>query len=185
MGCQAGGRFVLALGRASERPHDSIRVEAGVRMEMITQSEREQIQGRLDSLKANRSVISTRIAEARALGDLKENGDYHAAREQQGMEEAEIRRLEQRLQTAQVVDDSQRNSDVVFLGSLVTLKDLASNRKDKVKLVGEVANATPEDYDEVTVTSPMGEALLKARKGETIRVNTPRGVKRFEIVEIG
>jgi transcription elongation factor GreA len=154
-------------------------------MEMITQSERGQIQARLEALKANRSVISTRIAEARALGDLKENGDYHAAREQQGMEEAEIRRLEQRLHSAQVVDDSQKNNDVVFLGSLVTLKDSASGRKDKVKLVGEAATNPSEEYDEVTVTSPMGEALLKARKGELIRVNTPRGVKRFEILEIG
>ena len=118
---------------------------------MITQSEKDQIQGRLDALKANRPVISTRIAEARALGDLKENGDYHAAREQQGLEEAEIRRLEHRLQTAQVVDESQKNSYVVFLGSLVTLKDMASNRKDKVKLVGEVCQTPPEDYDEVPV----------------------------------
>jgi transcription elongation factor GreA len=153
-------------------------------MEMITQAERTQIETRLNHLKANRAVISTRIAEARALGDLKENGDYHAAREQQGLEEAEIRRLEQRLSSAQTVDESARNSDVVFLGSMVTLKDIGSGRKDKVKLVGEVSGGGSDDFDEVTVTSPMGEALLKARVGETIRVNTPRGVKRFEIVEI-
>ena len=153
-------------------------------MEMITQSERGQIEARLNQLKANRAVISNRIAEARALGDLKENGYYHAAREQQGLEEAEIRRLEQRLSTAQVVDESAKNSDVVFLGSMVTLKDVGSGRKDKVKLVGE-AGGGGDDFDEVTVTSPMGEALLKARIGETIRVNTPRGVKRYEIVEIG
>jgi transcription elongation factor GreA len=153
-------------------------------MEMVTKSEREKIEARIAALKANRPVLSLRIAEARALGDLRENGDYHAAREQQGIEEAEIRRLEERLARSQVVDEAARNSDVVFLGSLVKLKDVDKGRVDMVKLVGEVSGEAPEDYDEVTVTSPMGEALLKARVGETIRVNAPRGVKRFEVMEI-
>lgn len=153
-------------------------------MEMLTKTERDKVESRLQQLKANRPVISLRIAEARALGDLKENGDYHAAREQQGMEEAEIRRLEQRLATAQVVDENAPKSDVVFLGSMVKIKDVEKGRVDTVKLVGEMSGETPEDYDEVTVNSPMGEALLKARVGEVIRVNTPRGVKRFEITQL-
>ena len=154
-------------------------------MEMLTQSEKSKIESRLAALKANRPVISLRIAEARALGDLKENGDYHAAREQQGMEEAEIRRLEQRIANAHVVEDGAgKGGDVVLLGSSVRIKDVDKGRIDTVKLVGEMSNDPPEDYDEVTVTSPMGEALMKARKGETIRVNAPKGVKRFEIVEI-
>ena len=66
-------------------------------MELLSKSEKTQLEQRLADLVANRAVISKRIAEARELGDLKENGDYHAAREQQGIEEAEIRRLEQRL----------------------------------------------------------------------------------------
>jgi transcription elongation factor GreA len=153
-------------------------------MEMLTQSEREKLESRLAALKSNRPVISQRIAEARALGDLKENGDYHAAREQQGMEEAEIRRLEERISRAQIVDDNAPRGDVVFLGSMVKIKDVDKSRVDTVKLVGEMSGDTPDDYDEVTLSSPMGEALMKARVGETIRVNTPRGVKRFEIVEI-
>ena len=154
-------------------------------MEMLTHSEREKVQARLNQLKANRPVISLRIAEARALGDLKENGDYHAAREQQGLEEAEIRRLEQRLASAHIVEDGAgKGGDIVQLGSTVKIKDVEKGRVDTVKLVGEMSQDPPEDYDEVTVTSPMGEALMKARKGETIRVNAPRGVKRFEIVEI-
>jgi transcription elongation factor GreA len=72
-------------------------------MDMMTPEERQQIEIRLHGLIANRSQISERIAEARALGDLKENAEYHAAREQQGMEEAEIRRLEDRLAKAHVV----------------------------------------------------------------------------------
>jgi transcription elongation factor GreA len=154
-------------------------------MEMMTRSEREKVEARLTALKANRPVISLRIAEARALGDLKENGDYHAAREQQGLEEAEIRRLETRLASAHVVEDGAgKGGDIVVLGSMVKIKEVEKTRVDTVKLVGEMSDDPPEDYDEVTVTSPMGEALLKARIGETIRVNAPRGVKRFEIVEI-
>ena len=155
-------------------------------MEMMTRSEKEKVEARLSALKSNRPVLSTRIAEARAHGDLSENGEYHAAREQQGLEEAEIRRLEGRLSTAHVVeDDAGKGSDIVHLGAMVKIKDVDKGRVDTVKLVGEASGDSPEDYDEVTVTSPMGEALLKARKGETVRVNTPRGVKRFEIVEIG
>ena len=154
-------------------------------MEMMTRTERDKVEARLTALKANRPVISLRIAEARALGDLKENGDYHAAREQQGLEEAEIRRLETRLASAHIVEDGAgKGGDIVVLGSMVKIKEVEKNRVDTVKLVGEMSDDPPEDYDEVTVTSPMGEALLKARIGETIRVNAPRGVKRFEIVEI-
>lgn len=154
-------------------------------MDMLTRTEREKVEARLNSLRANRPVISQRIAEARALGDLKENGDYHAAREQQGLEEAEIRRLEERLARAHIVEDGAgRGGDVVVLGSTVKLRNVDSGSEEMVKLVGEMSDDPPEDYDEVTVTSPMGEALMKSRIGETIRVNAPRGVKRYEIVEI-
>ncbi len=153
-------------------------------MELITQAEKGKLASRLNGLKANRKVLSTRIAEARAHGDLSENGEYHAAREQQGLEEAEIRRLEERLQSAQIVSEDAVGTGVVFLGSTVKIKEVEKGRVDTVKLVGEMSHEPPEDYDEVTTTSPMGEALMKARVGETVRVNTPRGVKRFEIVEI-
>lgn len=153
-------------------------------MEMITQSEKEMVEGRLKALKTNRKVLSTRIAEARAHGDLSENGEYHAAREQQGLEEAEIRRLEERLHSAQIVSEDAAGTGVVFLGSTVKIKDVEKGRVDTVKLVGEMSQEPPDAYDEVTSSSPMGEALMKSRVGETVRVNTPRGVKRFEIVEI-
>ncbi|HLO41387.1 MAG TPA: transcription elongation factor GreA [Phycisphaerales bacterium] len=153
-------------------------------MEFITKSEKETIETRLAALIANRPVIATRIAEARALGDLKENGDYHAAREQQGMEEAEIRRLQDRLSVVSVIDETKSSGDVVFLGSTVKMRQVDTEDEDMYRLVGEASATPPLDYTEVTATSPMGEALMKARKGEVIRVNTPRGVKRFEILEI-
>jgi len=153
-------------------------------MDLITKEEREQIQARITELKANRPVMSNRIAEARALGDLRENAEYHASKEQQGMEEAEIRRLEDRLAHAQVVSEEMQSSDVVFLGSKVKLRDLDDGEEDVYKLVGEASPKPSMAHFEVTTSSPMGEALMKARIGEEIRVDAPRGVKRFKVVEI-
>lgn len=154
-------------------------------MDVITPTERDAIKKRLDDLIANRTRLSERIAEARALGDLKENAEYHAAREQQGLEEAEIRRLEERLARAHVVDsEAMRDAEVVFVGSRVRLRELDSGDEDEYVLVGEASGNLDLDYVEVTVTSPMGEALMKARVGETVRVRAPRGVKEFEILEI-
>lgn len=155
-------------------------------MEFITKSEREGIEAKLKALIDNRPVISTRIAEARALGDLKENGDYHAAREQQGLEEAEIRRLQQRLASVTIIDESMTKAieGLVVVGTTVKMRDVDNNDEDLFRLVGEASDQPPLDYVEVTATSPMGQAMLKARVGDTVRVDAPRGVKRFEIVEI-
>lgn len=155
-------------------------------MEFVTQAERQTIENRLAGLVANRPVIAQRIAAARELGDLRENGDYHAAREQQGMEEAEIRRLTDRLANVSVVDEKLAKAveGVVMLGCTVKLKDVDRGDEDLFKLVGESSNDDTGDITEVTLNSPMGEALFKAQVGSTIRVNTPRGLKRFEVVEI-
>ena len=153
-------------------------------MDVITQSDKEKLQARLNELLANRSVISERIAEARALGDLKENAEYHAAREQQGLEEAEIRRIEQRLATAQVVSEDKQAEGVVFIGSTVQLREVGDDEIETYRLVGESSGDDDGEIIEVTTTSPMGEALMKARVGEIVRVRAPRGVKEFEIVAI-
>lgn len=153
-------------------------------MEFITEDEQVQLKKKLEGLHQNRPIIIERIAEARALGDLKENAEYHSAREQQGLEEAEIRRLEERLATAQVVDDSSGAEGVVFIGSMVKLKDQKTGDEDVYRLVGESTNEMSDDFIEVTTNSPMGEALMKARVGEVVRVKAPRGIKSFEIVEV-
>lgn len=155
-------------------------------MELMTRTEKEQVEGRLAILVANRPVLSQRIAEARALGDLRENGDYHAAREQQGMEEAEIRRLEQRLSEVSVIDEKMAKAvgGVVFIGSTVKVKEVDSGDIEVYKLVGESSGQDRADVTEVTVNSPMGEAMLKARVGDVVRVNARRGVMKFEILEV-
>ncbi len=153
-------------------------------MDYLTQAEKDKLQGRLDDLVANRPVLAERIAEARAQGDLKENADYHAAREDQGMEEAEIKRLEERLAKAIVASDDEIPDDMVFLGATVKLIDLEDDYEDLYKLVGETSDEFPDDYIEVTASSPMGESLMNARVGEEVRVDLPNGVKRFKILEI-
>ncbi|MCA9309789.1 MAG: transcription elongation factor GreA [Phycisphaerales bacterium] len=154
-------------------------------MDFITPEEKAQLEARLNQLKANRPVISERIAEARALGDLKENAEYHAAREDQGLEEAEIRRLEERISTAQVIDKGSTPDDIVFLGATVRLREVDTGDEDLYRLVGESSgNAAMLDYVEVTASSPMGESLMKARLGDVVKVDAPKGVIRFEVVEI-
>jgi transcription elongation factor GreA len=155
-------------------------------MEFVTKAEKEAIEAKLAALIANRPVISARIATARELGDLKENGDYHAAREQQGMEEADIRRHQERLQNLSVIDEKMAKAveGVVMMGCTVKLRDLARGDEDLFKIVGEASEQDTGDITEVTLNSPMGEALFKAKVGQVIRVNAPRGQKQFEIVEI-
>ena len=154
-------------------------------MDMVTLQEKEALEARLAQLVANRPVISKRIAEARELGDLKENGDYHAAREEQGMQEAEIKRLQTRLATCQVVDESHKSAGVVFVGAVVKIREAGGDEIELVKLVGESSGGdVSAEYFEATVQSPFGEALLKARVGEVVSVRGPRGIKRFEIIEI-
>jgi len=153
-------------------------------VEFVTREEKEQLEGKLKELKDRRPEVTQRIAEARALGDLKENAEYHSAKDQQGLEEAEIKRLEKRLADVKVADDVDVPEEMVFLGSLVKLRDAETGEEDHYKLVGEASGSFDFDHVEVTTASPLGEVLLKARVGETVRADLPKGTKRFEIVEI-
>ncbi len=153
-------------------------------MEFITSEEKAKLQAKLQHLRDNRPKIIERIAEARALGDLKENAEYHAAREEQGMQEAEIKRLEERIATAQIADDVEKPDDMVFLGTIVKLRDTDDDSEDLYKLVGEASGNFDADEIEVTASSPLGAALMKSRVGETVKADLPRGTKRYVVVEI-
>lgn len=154
-------------------------------MEMMTREEKQSVETRLESLLNNRKMIAQRIAEAREQGDLSENADYHAAREEQGLQEAEIRRLTERLSQVSVIDGTQhKEAGVVFVGATVKVREVGSDEDEVFKLVGDSSQTPSADYSEATVSSPMGEALLKSRIGETISVRGPRGVKKFEILGI-
>jgi len=153
-------------------------------MHIMTAEEKSRLEAQLHECMAKRKQLTERIAEARALGDLRENAEYHAAREDQGHNEARIREIESKLSTAQVASDSQVPEDMVFVGATVRLRDVESGDEDLYRLVGEASNDFSLDYIEVTTSSPMGVALMKARVGETVRVDMPKGAKQFEILEL-
>ncbi len=155
-------------------------------MEVMRPEDYQRLKQRLDSLVADRTRIAARLEEARAHGDLSENAEYDAAKEEQAMSEAEIRRLHERLKNAKVVDNEAVPDDIVFVGATVRLRDTANGEEEMYRIVGEASGTFDPDSEvlEVTTESPMGQSLMKARLGETVRVDLPRGSRRFEVLEI-
>jgi len=162
----------------------SIGTPRSQKMEFITKADKEKLETDLRELHSRGKEIIERIAEARALGDLKENAEYHAAREDQALNNERIKQIEERLATAQVTDDMDIPEDMVFVGATVRLKEVATGDEDTYKIVGSASNDFTLDYIEVTSTSPLGSALMKARVGEVVRVDLPKGPTQFEILEL-
>ena len=153
-------------------------------MNYMTADDKTRLEAQLQELKGNRKALSDRIGRARELGDLSENAEYHSAKEDQGHNERKIRDLEEKLASAVVVDPQDMPDGMVFVGATVRLRDVSSGDEDLYRLVGDLTGATEADYIEVTPNSPMGLSLLKARVGDTFRIDLPRGERRFEIVAI-
>ena len=126
--------------------------------------------------------IAKRIADARALGDLSENAEYHAAREDQGHLQARIDVLNDKLARAYLVDRSSLPDDTVVFGARVRIKDLESGEEEVYELVGP----GDEDYDnnKILTTSPRGQGLLGKKLGDFAEFKVPRGILRYEIMEI-
>ncbi len=153
-------------------------------MEYITVEEKARLEQELADRHHADSEITDRIARARELGDLKENAEYHAAREDKAMNQAKIEMIAQKLATAVVADPSEAPDGMVFIGSTVKLKDVDTEDEELYKLVGESSGRFDMEYVEVTSGSNLGQSLFKAKVGETIRVDLPRGERTFEIMEI-
>lgn len=126
--------------------------------------------------------IAEKIAAARAEGDLKENAEYHGQREMQGLMQAKINSLKNKLSRAQIVDVSKLPKDEVVFGATVVVKDLAYGDEETFTLVG----AGEEDYDngKILVTSPLGQGLVGKKVGQVAEIEAPKGKLRFEIVSI-
>jgi transcription elongation factor GreA len=127
-------------------------------------------------------AIAEKIGAARAEGDLKENAEYHAQREAQGMLQARINMLKTKLARAQIIDPSTLPRDQVCFGSTVTVKDVDMGDEEEYTLVG----AGEEDYDKgrILVTSPLGQGLLGKRIGETAEIPAPKGSYELEVLSI-
>lgn len=129
-----------------------------------------------------RPAIVAAIAEARSHGDLSENAEYHAAKEQQGQNEAKIADIEDKLSRADVIDVSTLSGDSVTFGATVKLVDEDTDEEVSYKIVGEF-EANVKD-GKVSITSPIARALIGKEVGESIEVITPKGTRAYEILGI-
>ncbi len=142
-----------------------------------------ELEKELHEMKNNgRKEIAAKIAEARAHGDLSENAEYDAAKEEQGLFELKISKMENVLSRARVIDTSKMPTDEVHLLSIVKIKNVKTNKVVEYLLV------SPEEADfqegKISVTSPVGQALLGAKMGNKVQVKAPAGLMEFEIIEI-
>ncbi|HVA46257.1 MAG TPA: transcription elongation factor GreA [Pirellulales bacterium] len=126
--------------------------------------------------------VAERVAEARSAGDLKENAEYHGARESQGMLQAKINLLRDKLSRARIVDTATLPKDEVVFGATVVVKDLDFGDKEEFTLVG----AGDEDYDagKILITSPLAQGLVGKKVGAQVEIPVPAGTMKFEILEI-
>ena len=133
--------------------------------------------------KVDRPQVIAAIAEARAHGDLKENAEYHAAREQQGFIEGRIQSLEAGLSTAQIIDVSALNTGgkIVF-GATVTVAEVESGEETTYQIVGDLE--ADIKALRVAVSSPIARALIGRREGDEVVVNAPGGDRVFEILSV-
>jgi transcription elongation factor GreA len=144
----------------------------------------ERLRDELDRLKSvERPRIIQAIAEARAHGDLKENAEYHAAREQQGFVEGRINELEAALSFAEVIDVSQLNAGTrIVFGATVELLELHSNNEVTYQIVGELEADIKQGL--ISVTSPIARVLVGKSEGDTVEVVVAAGGREYEIIAV-
>ena len=152
--------------------------------EPITSQGIEKLKKELEELKnIKRPKIVKAIAEARGHGDLKENAEYHAAKEEQSKIEGRIIEINNTIATANIIDVTKlQKKDTVIFGSTVNLLDLKSNKKKTYKIVGRDEADMTMNY--IYFRSPIGRALIGKKKGDMVTVTAPSGEKNFEVVEV-
>ena len=150
----------------------------------ITMKGAQKLRDELDHLKSvKRPKVIAAIAEAREHGDLKENAEYHAAREEQGFIEGRIKQLEGELSHAEIIDVSKLNagSKVVF-GASVTLADVETDEEKKYQIVGDLE--ADIKLKMIAISSPIARALIGKEEGDTAVVQAPGGERRYEVVSV-
>ena len=132
--------------------------------------------------KVKRKEISAAIEHARSLGDLKENAEYHSAKDAMARSEARVSELEDKLSRVEIIDDCKIDADKAYIGAKLKLLDLDTDGEIEYTLVGqEEANAIE---GLISVTSPVGKALLGHKEGEVIKVDVPAGTLEYKIIKI-
>jgi len=149
----------------------------------MTQDGYEKLKAELEHLKmVKRQEIADAIAEAREKGDLSENAEYKAAKDEQGMLEMKISILGGKLAQVRILDESQIDASKVSLLTTVRIKNLKNNKELKYTIVPE--SESDIKNKKISSSSPVGEGLLGKKVGEKAQVKTPRGIIEFEILEI-
>ncbi len=144
----------------------------------------EQLRKELDYLKFDqRPSITQAIGSARELGDLKENAEYHAAREEQGICEARIRDIEGKLSNVQIIDVTKmENTGRVIFGTTVTILNLETEEESTYRIVGEDEANVKDNL--ISVTSPIARGLVGKSKDDEVNIQTPGGVTEYEIIAV-
>jgi transcription elongation factor GreA len=151
----------------------------------LTKKGAERLRAELDRLKKiERPAVIEAIAEARAHGDLKENAEYHAAREQQGFIEGRIQELEGSLSNARVIDTSQLNAGTkVVFGAVVTLLEERDGAEEETwEIVGDLEADVKERR--LAISAPLARALIGKEEGDVVEFQAPNGTRVYEIVEV-
>ena len=164
------------------RPSGETRVTTMEKVPMTIEGYRK-LEAELHRLKSEeRPRIIQQIADAREHGDLSENAEYHAAKDAQGLNEAKVAELEDKLARAEIIEPSKLSGNTVKFGATVTLEDEDSGDKVKYKIVGE-DEANLRD-GKISISSPIARALIGKSKGDSAEVTTPKGPRSYEILKI-
>ncbi len=129
-----------------------------------------------------RPAVSAAIAHARSLGDLSENAEYHAAKEKQARVEAKIRRLQEDIASADVIEQSQVARGVAAFGRTVKVKDLGGGGEETYTLVGQ--HEADFDSGKISVESPIGKGLLGKKPGDKVEIQVPAGTIKYKVISI-
>jgi transcription elongation factor GreA len=129
-----------------------------------------------------RPAVIAAIAEARSHGDLSENAEYHAAKERQGWIEGQIAEIEDKMARAQVIDVSKLSGNQVKFGATVSVVDEDTEEEARYQIVGE--HEADVKRGRVSITSPIARAIIGKEMGDVVEVNTPGGVKAYEITKV-
>jgi len=150
---------------------------------ILTREGRDKICKELEFLKgARRREIAKSLAEARAHGDLSENAEYDAAKEEQALNEKRITQIEETLMRAQILDNDAMSKDEALIGATVTVKDKNTGNEFNYMLVAE--EESDFELDKISISSPVGKALLGHKVGDIVEIKVPAGILEYEITTI-
>jgi transcription elongation factor GreA len=150
---------------------------------ILTRDGLKKLEDELDELKSvHRREVNERIRQAKEFGDISENAEYEDAKQEQAFVEGRVLKVESMIRNARIIDQSDFVADAVHLGATVKIREMSANKPHEFTIVGS-AEADPKNQ-RLSNESPLGAALMGHKHGETIDVNTPRGVMKYKIESI-